>query len=373
MLGVKFSQLNDALIFLQFFMFLVSLLIVAFSGFMSFAWAFISRRIRNRFLAKTAYFFFFPVFSFLVVPLYFFQTYSLPKIFGLSTQGLGQWWFTFLVDNIIGFILVLPLIIFFYWMLEKFPRKWWLALGCLVAILFASAAFFPQLFLSEARKTEISSGALLSEISRFAPNQKIRLFKLIDDDKNKGFLISAYDVYAIDTAQEKRFYLGAGILDKFTHKEISSLLAHEAGHISPSSKAFKLLFTGLLILLSFYLINLLVNFSLKHFNSFLRIDKIQDPSSLSLVILAAFLSFGLLFQPISNVFSRYQEKQADLYALRITKDKEAEISALKKLHVLNGIEGDYGLLQKIFLEDHPSLQERIDYIKSFPLPKVICK
>jgi Zn-dependent protease with chaperone function len=126
---------------------------------------------------------------------------------------------------------------------------------------------------------------------------------------------------------------------------------------------------GALIILSFYLAYLLILLSLKYFNARLRIEKLQEPSSLGLIMLAFFASFTLFFLPASNAFSRYQEKQADLCSVCLTRNKEAIISALKKLYHFNGIDPEPGVIIKIFFEDHPSLQERINYIESFLLPK----
>ena len=87
----------------------------------------------------------------------------------------------------------------------------------------------------------------------------------------------------------------------------------------------------------------------------------------ALPLLGLLLSaISLALSPIQNAISRgLIEHPADRYALELTRDPAAFIGAMEKLGRLNLADPQPPALVKWLLYSHPTLQERIDYGRSW--------
>jgi STE24 endopeptidase len=69
--------------------------------------------------------------------------------------------------------------------------------------------------------------------------------------------------------------------------------------------------------------------------------------------------FGLVTMPLNNVYSRWRERLADRFALRLTSKGASYASALKRLANQNLAEADPERWVEILLYSHPALGRRI--------------
>ncbi|PYM78915.1 MAG: hypothetical protein DME13_27715 [Candidatus Rokuibacteriota bacterium] len=74
------------------------------------------------------------------------------------------------------------------------------------------------------------------------------------------------------------------------------------------------------------------------------------------MVLAA---LGLVLTPLVNAFSRYIERQADDFALALTRDPAGFIGAMERLAALNLAERRPHPLKEALLFSHPALDRRI--------------
>ncbi|RBW68764.1 hypothetical protein DS031_14555 [Bacillus taeanensis] len=75
-----------------------------------------------------------------------------------------------------------------------------------------------------------------------------------------------------------------------------------------------------------------------------------------------FLSLFLITMPVSplmNVISRYEERQADRYAIEMTENKEAAVTAFQKLAASHKSTGYNPDLLHYLLSSHPRIPDRI--------------
>jgi STE24 endopeptidase len=84
-----------------------------------------------------------------------------------------------------------------------------------------------------------------------------------------------------------------------------------------------------------------------------------DVAALPVLLLAAG-AVSILFLPIANGVSRVHERRADRYALRLTGNAPAFISAMKRLAAQNLAEERPSRVVEVLLHSHPSTQARID-------------
>ena len=156
--------------------------------------------------------------------------------------------------------------------------------------------------------------------------------------------------------KSKRILLSDTLLRNYSDDEIKAVFAHELAHVC-LRHAWKILVFGALIsLISFCLAYVSFNKSLDFFG----FKQVYDIAAFPLLALILLL-IGLVFIPLQNGFLRYLEKQADMFALSHTRNKESFISALKKLGRQNLSDPAPGKLVRILFYTHPSISERICY------------
>jgi STE24 endopeptidase len=83
-----------------------------------------------------------------------------------------------------------------------------------------------------------------------------------------------------------------------------------------------------------------------------------DVAALPLLALSAG-AVSLALMPLFNAFSRAHERRADRYALELTRNAAAFVSAMKRLAAQNLAEDQPSPLVKILFHTHPSTTDRI--------------
>ena len=93
-------------------------------------------------------------------------------------------------------------------------------------------------------------------------------------------------------------------------------------------------------------------------------EHLSDLGDIPLLLLFVAV-FMFLTSPLFNAVSRYQENEADRFALEITHNNRASALAFVKLQQENLGVPRPGLLVKLWRGTHPSLGEQIDFANSY--------
>ena len=293
-------------------------------------------------------------------PMEHYSGFILEHKFSLSNQTFKDWAKREAKKGIVSFIISLPLIFAIYAFIKYSPLHWWLftALSW-VFISIIIAKFAPILIIPLFYKYSPINNAGLKD-------------KLIKLSSKAGFKIE--EVYALNLSKDtkkanaalagmgrqKRILLCDTLLKNFNEKEIESVMGHELGHHKMKHILKSVLFGGVATVLIFFVTNIV----------FLRLFDISGYAVLydfeSLVLIYAIISVLSIFAlPIRNAFSRNMEEKADEFTLKITGDKEAFISAMKKLADQNLADIKPGKFYEIMLYDHPPISRRISFAESF--------
>jgi STE24 endopeptidase len=83
-----------------------------------------------------------------------------------------------------------------------------------------------------------------------------------------------------------------------------------------------------------------------------------DPAGIPVLLLTAG-AVGLCMKPLLNAMSRSHERRADAYALRMTANPSAFISAMRRLGQQNLAEENPSSLVQAFFYTHPPIKERV--------------
>jgi STE24 endopeptidase len=152
----------------------------------------------------------------------------------------------------------------------------------------------------------------------------------------------------------RRIILGDTLLNEFTPDEIETVMAHELGHQANSDISLGILISAMMTIGGLWLASIGLRWGIGQFG----FSNPADIAALPLFILVMGL-FGLVTMPLNNAYSRWRERLADRFALRLTGKGVSFASALKRLANQNLAEADPERWVEILLYSHPALGRRI--------------
>jgi STE24 endopeptidase len=297
--------------------------------------------------------------AFTTLPISFYSGYIVEHRYSLSNQSLGQWAWERLKGSLVGLPLVAVVLIIIYYCMETYGDGWWLPVSILlsfVSVLLARIA--PVLLMPLFYKFDpLPDGPLKERIIRLCATAGLTFdgiftFNLSKNTKkaNAGFT---------GIGKSRRIILGDTLVREFSEEEIETVFAHELGHYKHRHIMIGIITGFLTTFIGLFVASRLYAWSIKAFG----FDSITDLRALPL--LAIWLSlFGLVASPIGNILSRRHERQADAYAVKITKNGAAFASALRRLATTNLADPEPHPLVEFLFYRHPSIAKRIQLLES---------
>jgi STE24 endopeptidase len=150
------------------------------------------------------------------------------------------------------------------------------------------------------------------------------------------------------------------MLAEYSDEEIEVVLAHELAHHVHGDIWKGVVFESVLILAGFYLASRLLSVLVGP----LGLRGVADPAGLPLLLLAAG-AVSLAMVPIAHAMSRRFERSADRYALHLTRNPSAFISAMRRLGAQNLAEDQPSKIVQWLFYSHPPIKERIAAAQGF--------
>jgi len=295
-------------------------------------------------------------------PLSFYSGHILEHRFNLSTQTFAAWLWRYAKRNLLGITLGMILMLGLYWLIWTTGAIWWLvAAGAffLVSVLLGQLA--PVLILPLFYKIEKLDD----------PDLTGRLASLAE-----GTGLSIEGVYRLDLSQEtvkanamlagrgrtRRVLLGDTLLTGFSTDEIGVIFAHEIGH-HVRHHIRKLIAAGIIYSAAgFWICNRVLIAWAPEGQS--TLDYSQLPVYTLPLVMFILTLFAMLLEPLQNIISRHYERQSDRYALERTGNKEAYVSAFRKLAKLNKDDPHPHPLEVFLFHSHPPIGERLAMAES---------
>lgn len=274
-----------------------------------------------------------------------------PKIFVLDK--IKGW----LVSGLIGSGL-LALIIFIY---QKTGNLFWIYAWVVVsAFSIFMAMFYSNLIVPLFNKqTPLEDGELRDAISTFSKKVGFKLDNIFVIDGSKRS--TKANAYFTGLGSKKRIVLYDTLINDLNTEELVAVLAHEIGHNKKKHVVQGLLIGLLQTGIVLFVFGLLIN------NKDLSLALGVNEPNFHIGLVA----FGVLYSPISfftgifmNMLSRKNEYQADRFAAENYKP-EALKGALKKLSINNLSNLTPHKTYVFFHYSHPTLLQRLAYLKTF--------
>ena len=298
------------------------------------------------------------------LPLAYYGDFVVEHGFGLSNQAFGKWLTDALIQLgvalAIGYIVVLGL----YQLLRKSPRRWWLysglaAIPFVLVVLLVAPIWIEPLF---NKFGPMKDHALEQKIVALAERSGIEKARVFEVDKSED--TKKMDAYVTGIGGTQRIVLSDTIIRKLDERQILFAMGHEMGHyVLGHAWKIILLLSGL-IMLALYGVHRAAHGLIARHGQRFGFGRLDDIASYPLIALVAGAVL-LVVMPLFNASIRHFEREADRFALEITRDNYAAASAFVKLQTDGLSNPRPNALLHVLRDNHPTLAERVEFCNTY--------
>ena len=281
--------------------------------------------------------------------------FRLEHRFQLSNQRLRAWIWDEAKGLLLTAVLAAALVELLYLIIRQFPEQWWVLawVGFLaVAVLMAQLApvlLFPIFYKFEPLQDEELKLRLV-RLSERAGTRIRGVYKWHLSEKSKKA-----NAALTGLGNTRRIILADTLLQNYSDDEIEAVLAHELGHHVHGHLLKMIAVQALVTLAGFWAANYVLRYAIDEQHMF---QHLADFANLPLLALVA-SGLSLLLMPALNAYSRFTERQADLYCWKCVADVTPYISAMEKLARQNLSESHPSRLVELLFHSHPPISKRI--------------
>ncbi len=289
-------------------------------------------------------------------PLSVYEDYFREHKYGLATQTFAPWMGDQLkglgVNLVLGGILAMAL----FGIVRRLKRSWWIWAAIVTECFMMLVVLIVPVYIVPIfnKVTVLSDPKVTQPILSLA--------------RANG--IPAHDVYEVDASRQTtrmsanvsgfgktmRITLNDNLLRRGSPEEIQSVMGHEMGHYVLHHIYKDMLFLGVVIVISFALLNWSLNWSLQRWGDKWKIRGIGDTAVLPLVVLIVSI-LGFVATPIMNTQTRVTEGEADMYGLNASRQPDGFAQAA--IHLGEYRKMNPGPVEEFIFFDHPSGRNRI--------------
>ncbi len=298
------------------------------------------------------------------LPLGYFSGYVVEHRYGLSNQTRLSW----AIDQVKGLLLALPfsaiLANVMLEIIERSPKRWWAistALALPFTVLLSQLA--PVLIMPIFNKFEpLKDRQLADRLTKLAADSGVNVASVMQMDMSRQ--TKKANAFFAGLGGTKRIVLADTLLENFTPDEIEVVVAHEIAHQAHRDiwrfVALGTVFTAALS----WAVDALSTRILRQYGDLIKVPAKSHVTALPL--LSWLLSIiALALMPLQNAYSRYIERRADTFALKLTGSPNAFAGAMRRLGDLNLADPDPSAFVKYTMYSHPPVHERIARAKRF--------
>lgn len=365
LLSEEFSKIKNLLFFLSTpyeWLFYFLILITGASAAIE-RW---SSAVAKNFVLRTAiYLFWLLLASFAVMFPLNYISYTISKMYHISTQGFSSWLRDGVVDFWVNYATMLLVVTVLYALMKKFQKNWWLA-AWVLTIPFTIFMMFLRPVIIDPLYNDfypLQNKDLEAKILALADEANIPAEHVYE--VNMSEKTSSLNAYVTGIGPNSRIVLWDTTLERLSEDEILFIMAHEMGHYVEKHIYFGMAGYVLLSFFGLWITAVIMRRVIRRQGGLLNLRRVQELKSLPLFLLVISI---LLFasSPLTNWVSRYEEKRADHYALQMTEDRSAAVKTFQDLTKYGLSQVNPPFLVKIFRYGHPTMLERISMAEEVP-------
>ena len=254
-------------------------------------------------------------------------------------------WTALIAQTLLLALIATVIIAFAAWL----GRLWWVGAGATFVALVALLTFVsPYLMLHEHPLKQRALRADVRTLERATGTEGTPLrVESVHEQTTRA------NAFSIGFGPSRRVVFWDTIL-RFPNREVRVVAAHELGHVARGHLWKGIVWFALFAVPLLALLGELMR----------RRGGLANPATLPAALLVASV-LALLLMPAANVVSRRYESEADWVALRTTRDAPAARSLFERFATKDLAEPNPSTLDYLFLENHPTIMQRIAMTKAW--------
>jgi STE24 endopeptidase len=294
------------------------------------------------------------------LPLGFYSGYLVERRYGLSNETVRAWAVDQLKSFVVGLLLGGGAAVVIYALIRRFPDAWWLPAGAIFAALIVGLANLAPVLLLPLFYTikPLAREALRARLVGLAERAGARVLGAYE--WGLGAKTRKANAAFAGLGGTRRILVSDTMLAEYSDDEIEVVLAHEIAHYVHGDIWKAIAYESVLILAGFYL----ASRALAALGGMFGLRSVADPAGLPLLVLAAG-AVSLIMVPAAHALSRANERRADGFALRLTQNPAAFVSAMRRLAAQNLAEERPSRIVQWLFYSHPPIRERIATAQAF--------
>jgi Zn-dependent protease with chaperone function len=307
---------------------------------------------------------FFAATAILRLPLSYYLGYVRPHAYGLSDQSVERWFQQWLISTGVSIATRAALLWIPYLLLCRSPKRWWLYCGLLVLPFLVFAAMIKPVWFDPLlnRFGPMHNQQLERKILDLADRAGIAGGRVYEVDKSKD--TKTVNAYVTGMFGTKRIVLWDTMFQKLTDDEVLVVMGHEMGHYVLGHVARGTFVAFVLTLVGLWFVDRSGRWTIRRRGERFGIADLSDVASVPLLLLLGQV-YALAAVPVGNAYSRYQEHEADRFALEITQANHSAGMAFVKFQRENLSHPRPDWYVKLWRGSHPSLGDRIDFANAY--------
>lgn len=287
-------------------------------------------------------------------PFAFYRNFLLERRYDLSSESFGAWLRDHAKAFALSFVLATAAAYAVYALIRWNAEWWWLpaaALATAVMLIFARIA--PVVLLPLFYKfSPIERPSLVERL--MALSRKARVPILGVYEWGLGAKTRRANAALVGSGSTRRILLSDTLLSEYSEDEIEVILAHEMGHHVHHDIAKGMAFESLLLIAICFAARTVLGAEW----AALGLSSPADIAGLPVLLLTGG-AITLAATPVANAFSRLNERRADRFALELTGQQSAFVSAMRRLASQNLAEENPSRATVVLFHTHPPIEERI--------------
>lgn len=296
------------------------------------------------------------------IPLSYYRTFIIEQQFGFNKMTRAMFFSDLVKQYVLGLLLGVPLLFCILWLMEKMGDNWWFYawltwVGFNLFLLAIYPTWIAPLFNKFKPLEDASLKTRIEQLLHKCGFKSSGLF-VMDGSRRS----SHGNAYFTGFGKTKRIVFFDTLLSRLDATEVEAVLAHELGHFKRRHVLKRIVWSFIASLAFLWLLGYLMQQA--WFYEGLGISVASLPST-AMALLLFFLVmpvFTFLLHPLSSLYSRRHEFEADEYAAQNASAADL-IRALVKLYQDNAATLTPDPLHSTFYDSHPPAAIRIAQLK----------
>lgn len=296
------------------------------------------------------------------IPFSYYRTFVIEQQFGFNKMTRTMFFTDLLKQYVLGLLLGAPLIFCVLWLMVKMGEYWWFYawlawVGFNIFLLSIYPTWIAPIFNKFSPLEDVSLKTRIEQLLHKCGFKSSGLF-VMDGSRRS----SHGNAYFTGFGKNKRIVFFDTLLSRLSGPEVEAVLAHELGHFKRHHVLKRIVWSFIVSLAFLWVLGYLMQQAWFYEGLGVSISRLPSPAMALLLFFLIMPVFTFLLHPLSSLYSRRHEFEADEYAAQNASAADL-IRALVKLYQDNASTLTPDPLHSAFYDSHPPAAIRIAQLK----------